>query len=57
MGLVNDIASAQVVQGVKKMDVSPDIIPIEIDNNYLKSTIPTTQDPYYLDHHDIVYQL
>ena len=33
MGLVYDTASAHVIQ-VVKMDVSPDIIPIEIDNNY-----------------------
>ena len=38
------------------MDVSPDIFPTEIDKNYLKSTTHT-QDPYYLDLHDIVYQL
>ena len=31
MGLVYHIASAQVIQVVKKMDVSSDIIPIEID--------------------------
>ena len=36
MGLVYDTTSAQVVQVVKKMDVSSDIIPTEIDNNYLK---------------------
>ena len=57
MGLVYDTASAHIVQVVKKMDVSPDIIPTEIDKNYLKSTTPTTQDPYYLDLHDIFYQL
>ena len=47
MSLIYDTASAQVMQ-VVKMDVSPDIIPIEIDKN-LKSTTPTTQDPYYLN--------
>ena len=31
MGLVYDIASAQVIQVVKKMDVSLDIIPTKID--------------------------
>ena len=49
MGLVYDTTSAQVIQVVKKMDVG--------NKNYLKSTTPTTQDPYYLDLHDIVYQL
>ena len=34
MGLVYDTASAQVIQVVKKMVVSPDIIPTEIDNNF-----------------------
>ena len=38
MGLVYDTASAQVIQ-VVKMDVSPDIIPIEIDKN-LKFNYP-----------------
>ena len=57
MGLVYDTASAQVVQVVKKMDVSPYIIPTEINKNYLKSTTLTTQDSYYLDLHDIVYLL
>ena len=33
MGLVYDTASAQVIQVVKKMNVSPDIIPLEIDKN------------------------
>ena len=33
MGLVYDTASAQVIQVVKKMDVSPDIIPTEIEKN------------------------
>ena len=33
MGLVYDTASAQVIQ-VVKMDVSPDIIPTEIEKNY-----------------------
>ena len=33
MGLVSDTASAQVIQ-VVKMDVSPDIIPTEIDKNF-----------------------
>ena len=33
MGLVSDTASAQVIQ-VVKMDVSLDIIPIEIDKNF-----------------------
>ena len=32
MGLVYDTASAQVIQ-VLKLDVSPDIIPTEIDKN------------------------
>ena len=31
MGLVNETASAQVIQVVKNMDVSPDINPTEID--------------------------
>ena len=31
MGLVYDTASAQVIQVVNKIDVSPDIIPTEID--------------------------
>ena len=31
MGLVYDTAIAQVIQVVKKMDVSSDIIPTEID--------------------------
>ena len=35
MDLVYDTASEQVVQVVKKMDVSPYIIPTEIDKNYL----------------------
>ena len=55
MGLVYNTASVQVIQ-VVKIDVSPDIIPIEIDKN-LKSTTPTTQDPYYLNLHVTVSQL
>ena len=38
MGLVYNTASVQVIQ-VVKMDVSPDIIPIEIDKN-LKFNYP-----------------
>ena len=40
LGLVYETASAQVIQ-VVKLDVSPDIIPTEIDKNW-KSTTPTT---------------
>ena len=47
MGLVYDTASAQVIQ-VITLNVSPGIIPTEIDKN-LKSTTPTSEVPCYLD--------
>ena len=57
MGLVYDTASAHVIQVVKKMDVSPYIISIKIDLNSPNQLPPTTQDPYYLNLNDKVYQL
>ena len=52
MGLLYDTASAQVIQ-VVNLNVSPGIIPTEIDKN-LKSTTPTTEVICYLDRKLIV---